>query len=662
MAGEAPDSIATMPTQPETQGAAPGEQAAQISEDPNGRAAADWMRTAGPQTQGAAPGATAPQVEPQPPATVPVAVTSLKRGGLLGVIDSIGDALVGKTRPELGKDPDGNMYVKQHTLTHGEQWARIAGEAMVGAAAGLAAGKGAGNKGKAALAGIQAGQKIGQEDRNRVNEEEDQQQKIMLDNANNQMLRMKMAEETWRATRLKVEATQHDMDFAQKQEEQLTKSGATLLGTAAHPGDISDLQKINPDLAKDLVQNHSLEFVPHYDAQGNPAGFKVYKTPEGYRSTMLPKGAEFPTFNEVSGKYDWHQASDPISQGELDDYWTAAGAKAAKFKSDQAETALKQQQKETSAAEATKVPSEIQKNQAAATESNAKATEAPSAIAKNQAEADKQRMEAGEGPEGEALVDLIGKGQAPIKNLAYLASRNPALLAKVAAKYPDFDGGKIDSYVRAYQDFTSGKTAIALNAGATALGHMKELKALNTTLSHIPGTPAWNAYQNKVDTLATELAKFYGDATIPAIQHIKDTLGANLPGGRNAAIKTQAQSMSDKFNSYEQQWKNAAPSAAYEAQMPQMSEDAKEARAELDPKYRERLVKERQKQAERPAPAPAPATRPGEPVIETPLAPARPHAAGQYQFSVSAWKRANPNGDAAAAKQAAIAGGLEVVD
>jgi hypothetical protein len=59
------------------------------------------------------------------------------------------------------------------------------------------------------------------------------------------------------------------------------------------------------------------------------------------------------------------------------------------------------------------------------------------------------------------------------------------------------------------------------------------------------------------------------------------------------------------------------------------------------------------------APQPRPAAAPGEPVIETPLAPARPNS---YAFSVSAWKRANPQGDAEAAKRAAAAANMQVVD
>jgi hypothetical protein len=185
----------------------------------------------------------------------------------------------------------------------------------------------------------------------------------------------------------------------------------------------------------------------------------------------------------------------------------------------------------------------------------------------------------------QALVKEIGIGKAAPKRMDMLLSRNPKLSAEVALAYPDFDSSKAGSYPKLYEDFTSGKTSVALNAGGTALGHLYELQQLNTPASHVPHTPSWTAYQNKAATVSTELAKFYGDASIPAIANIQTTLTSTLPGNRDAAIRTQAQSMGDKLDSFEQEWKNGAPSKAYEAEMPGISPQAKAARAKLDPNY-----------------------------------------------------------------------------
>lgn len=188
-------------------------------------------------------------------------------------------------------------------------------------------------------------------------------------------------------------------------------------------------------------------------------------------------------------------------------------------------------------------------------------------------------------PTSKSVVQLIGTGKAPINNPGYLLARNPAILEAVARAYPEFDISKVKSYQDTYKAFTEGKDAEQIKNGATALGHLQELQQLNTVASHIPHTPAWTAYQNKAETLSGELASFYGTNTVSGREDIRNTLTSTLPGNREAAINTQAQSMGDKFDNIEQQWKNAAPSKAYEAPLPGMSLQAKQARAKLDPDY-----------------------------------------------------------------------------
>jgi len=207
------------------------------------------------------------------------------------------------------------------------------------------------------------------------------------------------------------------------------------------------------------------------------------------------------------------------------------------------------------------------------------------------------------------LAADIAHGHITPDRLGYLLSKNPELLEGVMKVDPNFDGSKAQAYPAAYKDFTSTKPNTAggtLNAGATAMKHLSELQDLNTPASRIPGTAAHQRYENKVDTVAAEIAKVYGDSTIPGIAGYKATLNATF--NRDAAIQTQAQSMGDKLDSLEQSWKNAAPSKAYEAPMPGLDEDAINARAKLDPKYKARL----QNGPHNPTPAP----RPGEvPVV-----------------------------------------------
>jgi hypothetical protein len=517
----------------------------------------------------------------------------------MGVVDSIADALVGKTKPEMGTDPEGNQYVKQQTMSRGQQWVRIGAGLIGGAAKGFAAGKGR-NPGAAAAAGFDQGQQQAKD----AAAQTPALQKQMLANANYQQLRMNTAEQAWHLTAMQHEATQHDVEFAQGQEDRLMKvDGATLLGTAANPNDIDKILKVDPNVMQSMIQGHQIEILPHYNPDGTAAGIRVFKMPDGYRKTIEPAGTAFHTFDSTTGQYVEHKSSEPLTAGEVDDYETAAANAAQKFKLDQANLAQKQAQTDEAKATAAKAPSEIAKNNAEAGAASATAAKTPSEIRANNARADaseataaKDRTLTGDGKGGASpLVDSIGTGKIAPERMAYLLSRNPELLTAVTAKYPDFDGSKAAAYPSVYKEFTStkkGTAGAALNAGGTALKHLKELDALNTVASHVPGTPAYVKYMNKADTLSTELAGFYGDTTIPAINNIKSTLTSQAPGGRHGAIITQAQSMGDKFDSYEQQWKNAAPSKYYEAPLPNVDKDAIAARAALDPRFHARMVGE----------------------------------------------------------------------
>jgi hypothetical protein len=199
-----------------------------------------------------------------------------------------------------------------------------------------------------------------------------------------------------------------------------------------------------------------------------------------------------------------------------------------------------------------------------------------------------QKAQAGVTPNGtpSPLAAAIAKGQIPLDRMGYLLSKNPGLIQGVLQVDPSFDGSKAAAYPGVYKEFTSSKPGTAggaLNAGGAALQHMNELSQMNTAESHIPGTADYNAYMNKADTVASELARFYGTDTVSGIGSIKKTLTATLPGQRQAAIETQAKSMGDKLDSYQQTWQNAAPSKAYEAPMPGLSAKAIAARAALDP-------------------------------------------------------------------------------
>jgi hypothetical protein len=184
----------------------------------------------------------------------------------------------------------------------------------------------------------------------------------------------------------------------------------------------------------------------------------------------------------------------------------------------------------------------------------------------------------------DALIDAMGKGSVSAERIGYILAKKPELIDAVAKKYPDFSTSRAEAYPKVYAEFTSTKPKTAgaqINNGATAFRHLNDLLALNTNTSHIPGTPAYKAYKSQMNTVVDELGQFYGTSTIPGLEGFKETLDSTLPGNRESAIRTQAHSMGVKMDSFVQQWKNAAPSKAYEGPMPFYSDEAQAARQHL---------------------------------------------------------------------------------
>jgi hypothetical protein len=612
------------------QPAAPQQPAA--AQTPNPASGGPSTPAAGSQAQAGVQPTDAKRTDtiPSQPAPVqPALVTSQKRGGLLGVMDDIANALTGKTTPEIGTDADGNKYVKQDTLSRGQQWVRIGAGLLGGAAKGWAAGKGR-NPGAAAAAGFDQGQQMRQQEQQAQTDVSNQVDKENLARANMQKLNMDMAEHSWNLTYMQHKAMQEDIDFNQKQVDRLTKpvseggEGGQILGIMRNPNDIDQIMKVDPNVWDALINKGTIRNPPHYDADGKVDGNYVIKMPTGYGSGLHPPGQEFQTLDPATGKPVVSKTSDWTTDMDLDTLHMAYNVNKAKYDHDKAQQDLQASETAEHNANATKVPSEIAKNAGETAQARAGAVRDYAGAAK-----DMEDVKTAKGKEAQAgdpaLVDSIGTGKIVSERMAYLLSRNPQLVDAVTAKYPDFDSSKAESYPAIYKDFTSGKTSVALNSGATALEHLQKLQTLNTPASHIPGTPAYNAYHNQLDTLAPELAKFYGDTTVPAIAALKSTLGATLPGNRQAAIETQAQSMGKKFDNYEQQWRNAAPSASYEAPLPGVSDKAKDARAALDPEYRQQRVQEiqgatRTPAASNPQQLRAQATQAGVPATATAIA------------------------------------------
>lgn len=533
---------------------------------------------------GAASGASSPidqqtQTQPKPPAAPPANANAtpvtappptaapVRPKGIRGFIDRMVDSLAGTDTSRVRKEPDGTLYIQHETPTRGQQWLRIASEGFRGAAAGMAAGKGAGNQGKALEAGIEAGDK-------QHDQSQEQYKEQQLAVANSQTLKHQMAANAFAMTRLQVKAAQEDQEFSQKQQSFFKDNGGVAIGHVTDLSGMAKLMRDTPNFHQDQVQHDLMQPVQTYDQDGKANGFEVYRMPQGYGEETTPPGTEFSLFNAATGKMETQKTTEWTPKSKIAAYNNAAGVASQDYSLKQADIEAKK--------------AEPGKTNAEAAEARASAGVKPSEAAKNFAEANKANSEAANAAGASsdpAIVDQVGQGRVRLETLSRMIAKDPKLLDAVEAKYPGFDGNKVTSYLKTYEDFTSGKVSTAVNAGGTAYKHLQELQRMNTAASHIPGTPAYNAYQNKADTVATELAKFYGDSTVPGIAAIKGTLTSTLPGTRQAAITTQSKSMGDKMDQYEQQWRNAAPSPAYQAPMPGVGLEAKEARAGLDPSY-----------------------------------------------------------------------------
>lgn len=553
------------------------------------------------------PGAPAASGTPATaPAAVPPVVTSQKRGGIGGVVDDIADALAGKTKPEIGTDAQGNQYVKQQTMTRGQQWVRIGAALVGGAAKGWAAGKGR-NPGAAAAAGFDEGEKIQQQ----AAAATPAAQKEILANANYQKLRMDTAEQAWHLTALKKEANQHDIEFEQGQEDRLIKAGGTLLGTAENPADISRILKVDPEVMRNMIVNHQVEILAHHNEDGTYGGIRAIKMPDRYRSTFLPAGAPFHTFDATTGQYIVHHASDPITAGEVDDDDRAAGNASLKYKLDQADIEQKAAQAAEQRANADKAPSEIQKNEAQTKEANANAVKAL-------ADANKLKTPEANDPEIMNLGELAARGGLTEDQLSKM--KGGALTAVqnyLALHHPNLDQTSI--FLTANQ---RKQTDLARNS----LQNVDEIAKRIAARPDLIGALNGRITQGKVG-VGTD------DPDIGYIEEALDNFGLATTGTHGTRAQAARE---DARKALLNGFKNG-PQATQQA-----IAAARESLSNLASAGKPRGIN-------------------GQPYVYKEQQPATAPQPASHSFSPSAWKAANPTGDVNAAIAAAKAQGYPVV-
>lgn len=352
-----------------------------------GQVASDAMSSsaqASPGTPPGQPGQAAPAPAATPVQAPPQNAEPVRPKGLRGFMDRMIDSMAGTDTSRVRKDPEGNLYIQHETPTRGQQWLRIAVDAFRGAAAGMAAGKGAGNQYKAVQAGIQS-----QDQQQSEREKTYQEQQLAV--ANSQALKHQLAAQAFEMTRKQVQAAQSDIDFSEKRADWLESKGGVSVG---HVSDLSQLAKLmreTPGFHEDQVKHDLMVPVMQYDDQGRANGFEIYRMPQGYGQEMTAPGTAFQVYDPIKDAYVEHKTTEWTPQSKIDQFNMAAGTakqehdlKAADIKNKGADTSLKGAQ---------------------ATEATATAKTKPSETAKNLAEAGLDRAKADQVKTGQLLAD-----------------------------------------------------------------------------------------------------------------------------------------------------------------------------------------------------------------------------------------------------------------
>jgi hypothetical protein len=492
--------------------------------------AMSWSKTAADATSSpaspAAPAMPAPAnnanatpIEAPPPTAAPV-----RAAGLRGFIDKMVDSLAGTDTSRVRKDPEGNLYIQHDTPTRGQQWLRIASTAFRGAAAGLAAGKGAGNQFKALEAGVQAGDQ-------QQEEQGKQYQQQQLSVANSIALKHQTAANAFAMTRLQVKAAQEDVDFSQKRADWLKNQGGTAIGHVTDLGGLAKLMRETPGFHEDQVKNDLMVPVQQYDADGKANGFEIYRMPQGYGEEVTPPGSVFHVFNPVNGKLEEQKTTEWTPKSKLNQYEMAAGTAAQEYNLKQADIASKNadvplkgaQAKEAGArageatAEAGTKPSESNKNNAAAELDRARAAQ----VKTGQLNADGTRN-----PQFELLAEAVKNGDLlprDLKRQAKGMGLDPNQIMARAFEMGQAEGKPLSEPVLEQMDkfASSPKTQAALDGIDRVIG--------------APGVPGYMDQMldlaHKANLAAGPLAGAQNNVSLSVRRFFGDTAAKNLETG-----------------------------------------------------------------------------------------------------------------------------------
>lgn len=361
-----------------------------------------------PQTEQQQTRAAIPEQPTSQGGQAPGVLLPAKRGGLAGVLDEVRNWIAGTNSNQVYIDPKtGDKYMQHPVMGAKQQWLKVAGEGLTGAAAGLAAGKGAGNHGKALLAGVQTQRALSQDAADRDQQSAEQEyartRQSNLDKANAQVVQMQLAEGSLRMDREKTLATQDEVKWGQEMDDYYSTHHGQDLGTYTSD-DVHQIADKYPDVWKAHFNDNSIRGVPQFDSNNQRTGTRFYLVQPGMDSQPVEPGTKLHQFipSDDASK-PGHMVTKDIPPGSMNqrDWETAEATQYNKLSADTdrvqklADTAAQEEQRKQAAKEA---PYRIRQMQAAADKDEA------------EAQAARHKDAIATSPEAQAALDTLSDG------------------------------------------------------------------------------------------------------------------------------------------------------------------------------------------------------------------------------------------------------------
>jgi hypothetical protein len=418
--------------------------AAQMQQSANGAPPPQQQQPAAPPqpTNVTTTGTIAPVAAPtyQTPAQPPQ-----RRGGMVGLLDTIADMLSSRDTQQVSIDP--NTGQRQVTpgpeRTRGQQIGRIIATGLVGAARGAGTAPGPDQTGRAfansTLGAIQDDQRERDKVDQSAQEQYERQRQAKIDSLNYQLGIRKIAEADLTLKAMGVKANQEQLAFSQAQQDRERALDSYDLGTVGDAGQIADVMSKLPNWEQELYHRQGIQAIPVYDQDGNRKGLQLYLRKQDVGNQPAAEGTQVPRL--VPGK----NPGDPphteyftpvgAKNKDIDTYMRAYTADVQKFQKDAADLAYKKAQTNKENADTSKTPSEIARNRSEA--------------AKNYAEADKLRADitkAKNDPTDPTVIQLgeaIARGALTEDQIPGFAKIKPAVQAYLSQHHPNLDQSSV---------------------------------------------------------------------------------------------------------------------------------------------------------------------------------------------------------------------------